>query len=240
MNENRPGVTSKVLTPEEALYRLKRAIKDMPYISTVGIAGPGDSLANPERTFRTIELIKRVFPSMLICLSTNGLMLPDYWKPLILSGVTHLTVTVNAVREEIAEKIYNSVRLKGKSCTGREGARILIERQMEGLERLMGTGILVKVNTIYIEGINSSHIMEVVRTLRDYDIHTFNIIPLIPVKGTPFEGIACVDKGKFLKIKDELRSAVALMDHCRQCRSDACGLIHEEKTIWLEKKRACL
>ena len=41
-------------------------------------AGPGDPLANPEKTFKTFELIARTAPDIKLCLSTNGLALPDH------------------------------------------------------------------------------------------------------------------------------------------------------------------
>ncbi len=50
MNESRPGVTSAVLTPKQALSYLERAIEKMPNIAVVGIAGPGDPFASPDET----------------------------------------------------------------------------------------------------------------------------------------------------------------------------------------------
>ena len=42
--ENRPGVTSAILTPAEALEALTRALELCPEITVAGIAGPGDTL----------------------------------------------------------------------------------------------------------------------------------------------------------------------------------------------------
>ena len=52
-------------------------------LSVVGIAGPGDPLANPERTFRTFDLIAESCPDVTLCLSTNGLALPDHIERLV-------------------------------------------------------------------------------------------------------------------------------------------------------------
>ena len=49
-NENRPGVTSGVISPEEALERFERALEDMPHISVAAVAGPGDAFCDPEPT----------------------------------------------------------------------------------------------------------------------------------------------------------------------------------------------
>ena len=56
-NESRPGVTSKVLTPIEGVERVRLVKQHMDLkggakLKVVGIAGPGDPLANP-KTFET-------------------------------------------------------------------------------------------------------------------------------------------------------------------------------------------
>ena len=53
-NENRPGVTSAVLSPGQALYYLEHIIERVPSTSVVGIAGPGDAFAEPELTIENL------------------------------------------------------------------------------------------------------------------------------------------------------------------------------------------
>jgi hypothetical protein len=67
----------------------------VPYLSVIGIAGPGDPLAN-EETFRTLELVGKEFPELTLCLSTNGLRLPENVDRLKRLGVKFITVTMNA------------------------------------------------------------------------------------------------------------------------------------------------
>ena len=77
-NESRPGVTSRILTPDEALIKVREVMASEllgPIIKVIGIAGPGDPLAN-EETFETFRLIGAEFPHLIKCLSTNGLLLP--------------------------------------------------------------------------------------------------------------------------------------------------------------------
>ena len=55
-NESRPGVTSKVLQPEQAVERVRIVKRHMARqggarLKVVGIAGPGDPLANPNASF---------------------------------------------------------------------------------------------------------------------------------------------------------------------------------------------
>lgn len=55
--ENRPGVTSKVITPDESIVYWKKQLKICPEITVAGIAGPGDTLASDYalETFRKIK-----------------------------------------------------------------------------------------------------------------------------------------------------------------------------------------
>src|SRR6266571_6321699 len=56
-NESRPGVVSELLTPEQAVKKTLAVAAAIPQMSVLGIAGPGDPLANPERTFATFRML---------------------------------------------------------------------------------------------------------------------------------------------------------------------------------------
>src|SRR6266511_4578470 len=86
-NESRPGVVSEKLTPEEAVRKVLAVAAEIPELSVVGIAGPGDALANAEATFATLEGIRREAPDLTLCLSTNGLALPANVDRLVAAGV---------------------------------------------------------------------------------------------------------------------------------------------------------
>jgi len=55
LHESRPGVTSEILTPDSALKKFILVRKKIESLSVVGIAGPGDALANWENTRHTIQ-----------------------------------------------------------------------------------------------------------------------------------------------------------------------------------------
>jgi nitrogen fixation protein NifB len=187
LHESRPGVTSEILTPEAALKKYIRVKERMENLSVVGIAGPGDALANWESTRRTIELIKDYDPDVVFCLSTNGLMLPEYAAAIVKLGVRHVTVTVNCLKPSIGEKIYQLVDYKGKRYRGTAGASILIQNQLAGIKKLASQGVLVKVNIVMIRGINDSHVPVIVKKVKDLGASITNIMPLIPAQGSAFE-----------------------------------------------------
>jgi nitrogen fixation protein NifB len=240
-NESRPGVVSELLTPEEAAHKALVIGGKIPQMTVVGIAGPGDPLANPEKTFRTFELIAAQAPDIKLCLSTNGLMLPDYIDRIKQLNIDHVTITINMVDPEIGAKIYPWVHYRRKRYRGIEGARILHERQMEGLQALKDADILCKVNSVMIPGINDHHLVEVNRVIREKGAFLHNIMPLIsaPEHGTHFGLIG--QRGptpKELKeVQDNCSGNMKMMRHCRQCRADAVGLLGEDRSQEFSKEK---
>ncbi|MFA5354754.1 MAG: radical SAM protein, partial [Thermodesulfovibrionales bacterium] len=93
-NESRPGVSSTVLKPWEAVDRVRSLVERNEKLSVIGIAGPGDPLAN-DATFEVMSAIHREYPEVILCVSTNGLYLPKRLPDIIASGVTSLNVTIN-------------------------------------------------------------------------------------------------------------------------------------------------
>ena len=228
-NESRPGVTSEVLSPEQALEKVKAVKRAIPQLSVIGIAGPGDPLAN-EDTFSALELIGKELPDLTLCVSTNGLALPGSAKRLYDLGVRFVTVTMNCLDPEIGARIYDAVVFDGKKYSGVEGATILRDRQLEGIRECVGLGMLVKVNIVMIPGINDEHIPELVRTVKDMGIYIVNILPLIPVEGTRFSDLRAPTPLERRDMMDRCGLDMKMMRHCRQCRADAIGLLGQDRS----------
>lgn len=233
-NESRPGVVSELLTPEEAAHKVLVIAGKIPQMTVLGIAGPGDPLANPEKTFRTFELIADKAPDIKLCLSTNGLMLPDYVDKIKQLNVDHVTITINMVDPEIGTKIYPWVHYKRRRYKGLEAARILHERQMEGLQALREADILCKVNSVMIPGVNDEHLVEVDEVIRSKGAFLHNIMPLIsaPEHGTHYglTGQRGPTPKELKTLQDNCSGNMKMMRHCRQCRADAVGLLGEDRS----------
>jgi nitrogenase molybdenum-iron protein alpha/beta subunit/uncharacterized Fe-S cluster-containing radical SAM superfamily protein len=150
-NESRPGVTTEVLSPEKAFEKYKLVKEKMPNLKVVGIAGPGDALANFDEVKKSLELIREYDEEVTFCLSTNGLMLPFYAKDLVELGVSHVTITINAVDPKVTAKVYKYVDYLGVRYVGEEGARILLNNQLSGLKYLTNHGIVCKVNIVMLK-----------------------------------------------------------------------------------------
>ncbi len=230
VNESRPGVTSDVLSPLLAQRKFELVQEKLSNLSVIGIAGPGDALANWDSTKQTLELIRQSDQNIIFCLSTNGLLLPEYAGDLISLGVKHVTVTVNCVEPKIGAQIYRYVNYGGKRYTGAEGAEILAASQLAGIAQLAESGVVVKVNIVMIKDLNDRHIPAVVRKVRDTGASITNIMPLIPASGSVFAGYPQTSRRELQKMRDACQADLPQMYHCSQCRADAIGLLGEDRS----------
>lgn len=229
-NESRPGVTSNLLKPAEALNVFEYYYNNVENLSVMGIAGPGDALANVDNTFKTIELIKAKYPEITVCLSTNGLMLPKYAVNLRDLGVSHLTVTINAVDAHIGEQIYAHVDYEGERIKGLKGAQILLNNQLQGLEMIKEMDMMCKVNIVAVKDINLTHIKEIVEKVKSLGVTYTNIMSLIPVKDTAFENHEVLTSTQLADLRNDCGKILPQMRHCRQCRADAVGKLSDNQS----------
>ena len=221
-NENRPGVSSSILSPEEAIEAVDKALHLCPEITVIGIAGPGDSLVS-DNAFRTFGYIKERHPELLKCMSTNGLLLYEKAEALLEIGIDTLTVTVNAVDPEIQAKIISGIVYHGKRYEGTEGAEILINNQIKGIRKMAEAGVTIKVNTVLIPEINQSHIAQVAKEVSAAGANIYNIIPLIPQhKMASCTAPSCLDVESVRALAGKY---IDVFRHCQRCRADAVGLL---------------
>ena len=219
--EQRPGVASTVITPDEAGDFIDKALELVPNIKVAGIAGPGDTLAT-DKAFETFRRIDKTHPELLKCMSTNGLLLYDKADELIEVGIDTLTVTVNAVDPEIEMQLNDYIIYHGQKYIGIEAARILIENQLKGIKKVADAGVTVKINTVLVPGINDRHISEIARTVKEAGAILYNIIPLIPQ--AKLKDLRRPTKEELEKAQEEAEKYIKVFKHCAHCRADAVGV----------------
>ena len=91
-----------------------------------------------------------------LALTTNGVLLARHAEALRLSGLHRVTVSLDALDEEVFSRM-NGV-----------GARV--ERVLEGIAEAKSCGLGVKVNTVVQRGVNESEILPLVRWGRERGI----------------------------------------------------------------------
>ncbi len=233
VNETRPGVTSSILKPFQALRYLDEVMERMKNISVMGIAGPGDPFANPEETLTTLRLVREKYPELLLCVATNGLNLPPYLDEVASLSVSHVSITVNAVDPKIGAKVYSWVRYGKRTLNPEKGAQVLLENQLASIKGLKERGVVVKVNTIVLPGINDDHMEAIAEKMAELEVDILNCMPYFPNKGSNFEHLPEPGKDVIAEIRKKASVHIPQMLHCKRCRADAVGLLDEAPDIRL-------
>jgi nitrogen fixation protein NifB len=230
VNEGRPGVTSAVLTPAQAFGYLERLSAKRDNIAVVGIAGPGDPLANADETLATLRLVRERYPQMLLCLATNGLELLEHIPALAQLRLSHVTITINGIDPAIAARVYAWGRFNKHVLRGEALGKLMVERQLAALQSLKNHGIVVKVNSIILPGVNDTHIPEVARVVAEFGADIMNCVPLLPVADTPFHALGQPDGKTVARVRLLSERFLPQMTHCARCRADAAGLVGEDNS----------
>ncbi len=228
VNESRPGVTSSVLAPFQAVNYLRVISQKIKNISTIGIAGPGDAFAQPEKTMETIKLIRKEFPDKIFCLSSNGVNVAPYVEELKENNVTHVTLTINSFRLETLKVIYKWVRFGKKVHRGEMAALTVLEQQTLALTALVEAGITVKVNSIIIPGVNDGEMDEIAARVAELGAATMNCIPLIPTEGSDMADYPKPTRESVKEIVKTVGKHIKPMTHCARCRADAAGMLGKD------------
>jgi nitrogen fixation protein NifB len=213
-----PGWARRLLSPEEAAQLVDGLAGRRPGERfVVGVAGPGEPLANPE-TFAALALVHRKHPALIKCVSTNGLLLEKELPRLLEVGIRALTVTVNAPDSRVGQRIYAWVRHQGVVYHGQEASEILIASQMRGIRAALEAGLVLKVNTVLIPGVNDLHLTRLARRLRDAGVRLMNIMPLIP--GGRMKDRRAPTSRELLAARSDCSRMVPQFRLCEQCSAD--------------------
>ncbi|WP_460181509.1 radical SAM protein [Thermodesulfovibrio sp. TK110] len=231
VNESRPGVSSRIVNPDEGIQRVRVAMDRGKNISVIGVAGPGDPLAN-NSTFEFFEMVKQEFSEVMLCLSTNGLYLPEKLSLIKNLGIRTITITINAATEETAQKIYSWVSYGGEVYRERDAAECLLCNQWKGLRKAVKEGFAVKVNTVLIPTVNEEEIPLIAWLAGVFGATTMNIIPLIPQ--AEFKHLQRPSYEMLQRIRENCSHYIHQITHCKHCRADAYGVLGEDKDIELE------
>jgi nitrogen fixation protein NifB len=221
-----PGWARRLISPEEAARLVDDLAGKRPGERfVVGVAGPGEPLANPE-TFAALARVHREHPALMKCVSTNGLLLEQALPRLIEVGVRSLTVTVNAPDSRVGQRIYAWVRHQGVVYRGQQAAEILLASQMRGIRAALAAGLVLKVNTVFIPGVNDRHLTRLARRLREAGVHLMNIMPLIP--GGLMKERRAPTCAELNAARSDCSRIVPQFRRCQQCSADVVRFPHPQ------------
>jgi nitrogen fixation protein NifB len=212
-----------LLSPEQAVELVRRLARSWyresaeDYSFVVGVAGPGEPLANAG-TFEALARVHELFPALVKCVSTNGLLLEQELPRLLDVGVRAITVTVNAPDSVVGQHIYAWVRHQGVTYRGREAAEVLIANQLRGIRAALDAGLALKVNTVLVPGVNDQHVVRLARLLSELGVGLMNIMPLIP--GGQMKDRRAPRCDELGQARSNCGEWVPQVRWCEQCRAD--------------------
>lgn len=212
-----PGTAARVLTPAEAAARVDE-IRAEGWLRVVGIAGPGEPLAN-SATVTTLRLIQEAHSNLVLCLSTNGLELETALPELLDAGLDSLTVTINTTCPETAARLYDWAVIGGDRLVGPGMAREVLSRQWRGLAAAVRAGLLVKVNSVLIPGITETDMEAVALRAGAIGAHRHNIMRLIPRGRMRDRRAPTPDEME--QVRAQCEPWLPQFRACTQCRADA-------------------
>ena len=212
-----PGWTAKVLSVCEAVELVRSVARSGKENYVVGVAGPGDPLAN-EETFEALSVLHNHYPRILKCISTNGLLLGEKLSQILAAGISALTVTVNAPDSAVGKFIYSWVRYQETIYRGQQAAEVLVSSQLRGIKMALDAGLSLKVNTVLIPGVNDTHLVRLALLLRETGVRLMNIMPLVPSgRMRDYRAPTC---DELRRTRQACEVVIPQFYRCEQCRAD--------------------
>ena len=107
-------------------------------------------------------------------------------------------------------------------------------QQLKGVEMAAQAGLMVKVNFVYIPGINDHETLDLAVRIRELGAEMMNIMPVIPVG--MFKDIEPPSAATMEMVRNQAELILSQARHCKLCRADAAGVVG--KDIDLEELEA--
>jgi nitrogen fixation protein NifB len=223
---SRPGRARSVLEPWEAVELVETGMERNGEANVVCSAGPGESLVN-EATFSALHALHRRFPKLTLCVSTNGLLLFDRIGELVTARVRSITITINAVSPATAQRIYSWVLYRGKTSAGLRAGELLIQNQWQGLINAIESGLLVKVTSVFIPGVNDDELPRIAELTETFGADILQVLPMIPQ--TEFKLCQRPSDRMLSERRDQLRQFIKHVSNSCQCCAHACVTLGEKR-----------
>jgi nitrogen fixation protein NifB len=136
---------------------------------------------------------------------------------------------MSAIHAETAAQIYEWARLDGFRVTGEAMGEAIIKRQISGISVAVEAGIIVKVNTILIPGINEREIGEIARAISRAGADLQNIVPLVPA-GNMMDRRP-PSQAEIADARSIAAQYIPQFAYCMQCRSDVVGIPGNDRVL---------
>lgn len=130
-------------------------------IAGLDIHGPGDPLATLAMTLEILDRLREKYPEFPLGVTTLGLGLAEHACLLARHGVVRVTLLMDAVNPETAQKLYAWIRPGKKNMPITRTATILLDEQAKGISACRSAGIEVAVQTTVYRDMNEQDIEKI-------------------------------------------------------------------------------
>jgi len=107
-------------------------------------------------------------------------MLKNMPTPLGETGVIHVTLLVDAVAQEVANKLYDWIRPNRKTIPLGQATAMLLDEQARAVVAFKGAGCTVNVRTTVYPGFNDEHIEEIAGVMAGRGAEKMILVPYTP------------------------------------------------------------
>jgi len=144
--------------PTERLLDFDSIVKIVTVLGRAGIdkvrLTGGEPLMRPDLP-RLVGMLSRISGIRQLSLTTNGMMLSESIKALVDSGLTHVNISLDTLREPAFRQI-----------TRRDG----VDRVLRGIEAALNSPLRVRLNALVMRGINLDDVIPLVRFAREQGV----------------------------------------------------------------------
>jgi len=211
------------LAPQEALDKVAALLEQGETIDRITLSGPGDPLAFIEPTLETLALIHQCFPEIPLSIKTIGIGGEKYADSLSKVGVTHADLLVNAVTEDILEKLYAWIRPGFKTIRLQDAAKILVAEQKKAVRAFKDAGMKVSiVTTVYPEN-NTDHVEAIAHLMADLGAEKMILCPYRPEDGAEIN-LAPPDKEMMKMVHESASRYISVSEEQEPAPATGCHL----------------
>jgi len=163
---------ARAIPPEIACNWVDEQIRKGDNVTAVNIEGPGDPIADIDRTIETLHLLRRNHPDTTPKLTTLGIHGEKYAKTLKIAGVETVTLLVDAVDRRVADRLYAWIRPGRKTIPLTQATSILLNEQRAAVRAFREAACTVTIQTTVYPGFNDDHIEAIAETMANNGAHS--------------------------------------------------------------------
>lgn len=169
------GAKTQALTAAEVVPEIEQH-KELTYVE---FEGPGDPLASLSSTMAAISAVKKHSPALAIGITTLGLGGSDNASALAAVGVSRVTLLVDTLDEDTADKLYAWIRPGRKTVPKKTVLPLLISEQAKAVQSFVAAGVPVTIRAMVYPGVNAHQIVTIAETMADLGASTLELVPFV-------------------------------------------------------------